>query len=93
MVVGVCAISLLVPESASRKDKRRAVKGLLVRLRNEFGVSAAEVGNLELWQRTAIGLALVSNDSKTCDQMLDKAVEFVKRQNSVELLDYKVEMR
>ena len=93
MVVGVCAISLLVPGSASLKDKRRAVKGLLVRLRNEFGVSAAEVGGLDLWQRAAIGLALVSNDSQVCDQVLSKAVEFVKRQNNVELLDYKIEMR
>jgi len=93
LVVGVCAITLLVPGSASLKDKRRAVKSLLTRLKNEFGVSAAEVGDLDLWQKATIGLSLVSNDATFCEQVLAKAVEFVKRQNSVELLDYKIEMR
>lgn len=93
MVVGVCVISLLVPGSASLKDKRRAVKSLLTRLRNEFGVSAAEVGDLDLWQKAAIGLSIVSNEAGHCQQVLDGAVEFVKKQNSVELLDYKIEMR
>lgn len=93
MVIGVCTISLLVPGSASLKDKRRALKSLLARLRNEFGVSAAEVEGQDLWQRAVIGLAVVSNDARVCDQLLARAVEFVKRQNSVELLDYKTELR
>jgi hypothetical protein len=93
MVIGVCTVVLLIPGSASLKDKRRAVKSLKDRLHNEFNLSAAEVGDLELWQRATLGLAVVANDPAHCDQVLAKAVDMIRRDNAVELLDYQTEIR
>jgi uncharacterized protein YlxP (DUF503 family) len=93
MVIGVCTVVLHIPGAASLKDKRRAVKSLKDRLHNTFNLSVAEVGDLELWQRAELGLAVVSNDQSFCDQVLAKAVDLVRRDNAVELLDYQVEMR
>ncbi len=93
MVVGVATVVLLIPGSASLKDKRRAVKSLKDRLHNEFNLSCAEVGDLELWQRATLGLAVVSNDPGHCDQVLAKAVDLIRRDNAVELLDYQTETR
>lgn len=93
MVIRVCTVVLHIPGAASLKDKRRAVKSLKDRLHNTFNLSVAEVGDLELWQRAELGLAVVSNDQSFCDQVLAKAVDLVRRDNAVELLDYQVEMR
>lgn len=93
MVIGVCRISLFIPGRQSLKDKRRAVKSLKQRLRNEFNLSAAEVDDEELWQRATLGIAVVANDGQFVDQVLAKAVDLVRRQNDVELLDYQTEIR
>jgi hypothetical protein len=93
MVIGVCTAILMIPGSASLKDKRRAVKSLKDRLRREFNLSVAEVGDLELWQRAELGLAVVANDPSFCDQVLAKAVDLVRRDRDVELLDYHTELR
>ncbi len=93
MVIGVCTVVLHIPGAASLKDKRRAVKSLKDRLHNTFNLSVAEVGDLELWQRAELGLAVVSNDQSFCDQVLAKAVDMVRRDRDIELLDYHTEMR
>jgi uncharacterized protein len=93
MVIGVCTVVLHIPGSASLKDKRRAVKSLKDRLHNEYNLSVAEVGDLELWQRATLGLAVVSGDAGFCDQVLAKAMDFIRRDNAVELLDYQTEIR
>ena len=93
MVIGVCTVVLHIPGSESLKDKRRAVKSLKDRLHNEYNLSVAEVGDLELWQRATLGLAVVSDDASFCDQVLAKAVDFIRRDNGVELLDYTTEIR
>jgi uncharacterized protein len=93
MVVGVCTAVLHIPGAASLKDKRRAVKSLKDRLHNQFNLSAAEVGDLELWQRATMGLAVISNDAKHCDEVLAKAIDLIRRDNAVELIDYQTEIR
>lgn len=93
MVIGVCTVVLHIPGAASLKDKRRAVKSLKDRLHNAFNLSVAEVDDLDLWQRATLGLAAVSNDAKHCDEVLAAAVDFIRRDNNVELLDYHTEMR
>lgn len=93
MVIGVCRISLFISDSQSLKDKRRAVKSLKQKLRNEFNLSAAEVDDGDLWQRTTLGLAVVANDGQFADQVLAKAVDFIRQQRDVELIDYQTEIR
>jgi uncharacterized protein YlxP (DUF503 family) len=93
MLVGVCTAVLRIPGAASLKDKRRAVKSLKDRLHNTFNLSVAEVDDLDLWQRATLGLAVVSNDAKHCDEVLSAAVDFIRRDNNVELLDYHTEIQ
>lgn len=93
MVVGACRITLHIPANHSLKGKRQILRSLLTRVRNEFGVSAAEVEAQDLWQRAVIGLAYVSNDASHANEVLSKAVNFIERaRGSVELLDYELEI-
>ncbi len=93
MVVGACRISLRIPENHSLKGKRMILRSILTRVRNEFGVTAAEVEAQDLWQRAVIGLAYVSNDASHANEVLSKAVNFIQRAHGdAELLDYEIEI-
>jgi len=51
-----------MPEASSLKDKRRITKSMKDRLRSKFNASIAEIGYLDKWQRTALGISLVGNN-------------------------------
>ncbi|MCC6225932.1 MAG: DUF503 domain-containing protein [Microthrixaceae bacterium] len=54
----------------SLKEKRAALRPLIDRLRNT-GASVSEVDHHDLWQRTAIGVAIVAPDAARCDEVAD----------------------
>ncbi len=62
MVVGVIRLDLRFYHTHSLKDKRSQVARLLGRLRGRYPVSLAEVGLLELHQRTIIGGSMTAAD-------------------------------
>jgi len=74
MVVGVLTVDLLVVDSNSLKDKRQVIKSLLDVIRNRFNVSAAELGELDIWRRAVIGVACISNDKKTANTVLNRVL-------------------
>ncbi len=59
MFFALCKFEIFLPQSGSLKSKRSVINSLKERLRSRFGVSAGEVGSLDLRQRGIIGLALV----------------------------------
>lgn len=61
MVVGVCTIEIHLPFSQSLKDKRRVLKSLKDRLRGRHNISLAEVDGQDLWQRSVLCIAAVSD--------------------------------
>lgn len=77
MFVGTCRVTLHIPTSQSLKDKRQVVRSLLQRLRNEFGVAAAEVDAQDRRQLAVLGLASVSGESGHAEEILDKAVRYI----------------
>lgn len=54
------------------KDKRAVLEGLLVRLRREFNVSAAELEELDNPERAVLGFAHLSNNGAYSDGVLQK---------------------
>ena len=72
MVVGVGWVDLLIPDSRSLKEKRKVVRSTVDRLRARFNAAVAEVGDQDLWGRARIGFAVVSNDSRFVNSVLDQ---------------------
>ena len=70
MFVGVARIVLQIPGARSLKDRRRVVKGLKDRARAKLPVSIAEIGDLDRHQVATLGIAVVSNDSARCSEVL-----------------------
>lgn len=93
MTVGVCRITLRLPENASLKGKRRVVKSLTEKLRNKFNIAVAEVDANDRWQIAVIGLTCVSNDARHTREVLDRAVDFVQQTRlDAELLESEIEV-
>ncbi len=93
MTVGVCRVSLRLPENHSLKGKRRVLKSLLARLHNRFNVSAAEVDDHDSWQMVSLGISCVSNEEKHADQVLASVIAFIRNERlDAELVDYSTEV-
>ncbi len=93
MNVGVCKISLRIPENESLKGKRQVIKSIIARIQNKFNVAVAEVDNQELWQVATIGVCCISNDKHHANQVLSHVVDFVENSHfDAELLDYEIEI-
>lgn len=85
-------VELMVSASNSLKSKRRVIKSIIDRLRSKFNVSVAEVDYNDLWQRSLIGLTMVSNDKRMINRSADAIENFLREFHDVALLDITVEM-
>lgn len=93
MVIGACTIHLDLPGNGSLKGKRRVLRSLTTRVRNEFNVSIAEVGDLEHWQTAELGVVAVSNDPAYVHGLLMRVVQWIEEQRlDIVLADYQIEL-
>ncbi len=92
MAVGVLQFRLHVHEAQSLKDKRRVLQGLMERLRNDHGVSVAEVGSRDAHQDAQLELALVLSDPKAIHSALTKIVDFLRLGRSANLIEHEIEV-
>jgi uncharacterized protein len=77
MVVGVCRVTLMVPESHSLKEKRMVLRRIKDRVQNKFNVAIAEVGDQDNWQSAELGFAVVSNELGFTQAMVQKILAFI----------------
>ena len=93
MNTGVCKIKLHIPGNQSLKDKRRVLKSITSRLRNQFNISIAEVDDHDLWQIATIGISCVSNHNQHVDEILSKVLNFiVQNYPELEIVDQETEI-
>ena len=75
MIVGSLKVRLLIREARTLKDKRRVVRSILDRMKNEFNVSAAEVDALDEYRTAVLGFAMVGWDGKAVRGALQQIAE------------------
>ena len=93
MAIGVCRLSLRLPENSSLKGKRKLVRSLTTRLRNKFNVAVAEVEDNDRWQIATFGITCVSNDARHAQEMLDRVVAYVESSRlDAELLSTEIDV-
>jgi uncharacterized protein YlxP (DUF503 family) len=92
MTVIVCTLELHLPSPSSLKEKRRILKGIIDRLRQRFNISVAEIGDHELWQRAALGVACVGHDRRHTQQMIDKMIALVRSNPEIHLLRHDMQV-
>jgi uncharacterized protein YlxP (DUF503 family) len=87
MFVGVCRLTLMLPESGSLKDKRAVLRRIKDRVQLKFNVAIAEVGDQDLWQSAQLGMAVVSNDRAFSESMIAKIVDFIEQLGAAKIVD------
>ena len=93
MNVGVCTVSLRLPENLSLKGKRQVLKSITSRVRNKFNVAVAEVDDNDVWQLATIGICCISNNRRHTNEVLSKVADFITNSRfDVEILDYGIEI-
>ena len=90
--VGLLAVGICVPEAMTLKDKRQVVRSLLDRLANRFNVSVAQVGGLDSPRRGELAFAVVSNDGKHVQEMLDGILQAVSAEPRLEVEGSEIEV-
>jgi len=91
MFVGIVRIELHLPAATSLKDKRSIVRGLKDRIRQRVHAAVAEVDHQDLWQRAALGVAVVSGESRQVDELLQSVRNLVEGTFGAELLEWQEE--
>lgn len=92
MFVGVAQFEIFIPESGSLKSKRFVLKSIKTKIRNKYNVSVAEIDNNDKWQRSSIGIAVVSNDRKIIDSTLNQVLNFLENDFRLEVVDHSTEI-
>ena len=93
MVLGSCIIKLYLPGNGSLKGKRSILKPILARLRREFNLSTAEVGNNDVWQSAEIACVTVANAPGRVHSVLERAVRWIENYHpEVQVVDWDIEI-
>ena len=93
MSIGLLTLHIHLPGCSSLKEKRSRLKPLLARLHKEFNISVAEMDHLDAWGESVIGCALVSNDSKHTQRVLQRVIKWIdKHWPDVDLVDEHIEL-
>ena len=93
MNIGVCKVSLRLPENMSLKGKRQVLKSITSRVRNKFDVAVAEVDDNDNWQLATLGVCCISNNRRHTNQVLSRVFNFISNARfEAEILDYEIEI-
>lgn len=79
-------IRLRIFDSFSLKDKRRTVKSILDYARKNLNISAAEIGNLEIFNLADLAFVAVSNDGEVSKSVLEKVIKKIETNYQVEII-------
>jgi hypothetical protein len=75
--VAALRVELHLPAARSLKDKRATIRPVLEGCRHRFSVAAAEVDHQDRWQRTTVGVAVVSGSAAHVVEVLDAVERFI----------------
>ena len=92
MIVGLCTVELHFPEPQSLKSKRKILVSLKTKLQNRFNISIAEIDENQLWQKLILGIASVANERARVHQILDRVLNVLRTNPSLELLRFQIEV-
>ena len=85
MVIGILQLEIHFFNPQSLKEKRMLLKSLVSRMKNKFNISIAEIDGMDLWQKTALAIAVVGSESRRVNQLLDHVISFVHEEKDLEV--------
>lgn len=87
MIIGLLTCRGFLYNAHSLKDKRSVIKSLLAKAKQRANVSAAEVEDHELWQRTTLSFVCVSNRKVVVEKELQHVLQLIDRNPDIEITE------
>ncbi|MDY6820661.1 MAG: DUF503 domain-containing protein [Deferribacterota bacterium] len=92
MTIGLILVEILINDAFSLKEKRSVLKGLKDRVKNNFNVSIAEVGDYDIWNKSAIAIVTVSNMGKHVERTFNDIINFFDNFYNIEIINIRKEL-
>lgn len=89
--VAALAVSFHIPASQSLKEKRRVLKSIKDRIRNRFNVSVSEIGDLDKWQASVIGVCVIGTDKGHLSGNLEAVLALFNGVSEINVTDSQME--
>jgi len=86
MILAGLEVTLRLFEVYSLKEKRSIVKSIVDRTKNRFNVSSAEVAEMDNLNQAVVGFAVVSNNQKITDKVLQSVINEIDQFYEVEII-------
>ena len=77
--IGVAHVTIYLDESFSLKDKRRVVRSITARVRNQFNAGISEVADMNDMRVATLGIVCISNQAAHANDMLGTIIDFIER--------------
>lgn len=85
MYIVAIEMSFRIEAASSLKDKRRIIKSIIQKCQQKFKVSIAEISELDTIQIGNVGLALVTNNQRFGEGVLQKCLDFIETNYPIEV--------
>jgi hypothetical protein len=92
MVVGTGKIKFRLFNIDSLKGKRKIVKSMIQRIKNNFNISVAETDFNDSHGWIEIGFSLTGNDPRVMNSKLDKVINFADEMGLAMIVDTQIEI-
>jgi len=86
MVIGALQIELDIPGAMCLKDKRRVVRSIKDSCHRHHMVSVAEISALDVWNRSVLGVSVVSNSGMIAGRTLDRVIDRIRSVHDCEII-------
>jgi len=87
MRVAALRVELHLPTPQSLKEKRAVLRPLIEGIKRLGSYSVSEVDHHDLWQRAAVGVAIVAPDGEGLAIQISKLRRYLDRQLEADVLD------
>ncbi|MGO4927557.1 DUF503 domain-containing protein [Fundicoccus sp. Sow4_D5] len=87
MYIVATLLKFRIEEANSLKDKRRILKSMIQKCQQKFKVSIAEVSQQDNIYNGVIGLALVTNNQRHGESVLQKCLDFIENNYLIEVTE------
>ena len=92
MTVGILKLVIIIQDSNSLKQKRMVLHSLKARLRNKFNVAVTQIADEDKWQKSTLAVVGVEKNRNSINSILSRVVNFIENANSLELVNYEMEL-
>lgn len=76
-MIGIVECECMIYDAQSLKEKRAVLQRIMMRIKNKFNISVAEMDHQDVWQRTKLGLVMISSNRSITENELNEALKLI----------------